>query len=127
MLSLSLLLLSSASSFGTHNNNMLFGQGNTQRRLAVRGGSESSSRLQAASVTPEAAISTENLALLSERGRSALENLIKFDQADKSQRHVYADWPEPGTDDEGKQRLSEQVSGLSDSLFTAILVQLLRN
>jgi hypothetical protein len=50
---------------------------------------------------------TSNLELLSERGRIAIQNLVKND--DGSQKHVYANWPEPGIEDDGKKRLSEQV------------------
>lgn len=60
-----------------------------------------------ASVVGEA-VTSENLAVLSERGQAALTSLVEHD--DGSQSHVYADWPEPGTDDEGKKQLGEQVS-----------------
>ena len=53
-------------------------------------------------------ISTENLALLSERGRQALERILECD-TDGAQQHVYANWPEAGSDDDGKRRLTEQV------------------
>ena len=55
-------------------------------------------------------VDEDNLALLSERGRDALLRLIEFDADLGAQRHVYADWPECGTDDEGKKRLADQVS-----------------
>ena len=50
----------------------------------------------------------ENLELLSERGRQAIVGLIEND-ADGFQKHVYGDWPEAGTEDEGKKLLAEQV------------------
>lgn len=59
------------------------------------------------SLAVEEAISTANLELLSEKGRSCLTQLIEQD--DGSQKHVYCDWPEPGTDDEGKRKLADQV------------------
>lgn len=55
-----------------------------------------------------AAVSTDNLQLLSERGRKAVERLVSND-VDGSQSHVYSDWPEPGTQDDDKRRLAEQV------------------
>jgi hypothetical protein len=61
--------------------------------------------------TVEDFISTDNLALLSERGRTAIERLIQHDiEHEGAQMHVYSKWPEPGTDDEGKRKLAEQVS-----------------
>ena len=54
-------------------------------------------------------VSEANLALLSERGQKAITNLIMHDYELKAQQHVYANWPEPGVDDDGKRRLSEQV------------------
>jgi UDP-sugar pyrophosphorylase len=95
---LAVLLLNTASSFGTKP----FG--------GFRGGSH----LQATSATSSAVISSENLALLSERGRAALENLIQCD-VDGAQQHVYGDWPSPGTDDDGKKRLGEQLADLDKS------------
>lgn len=64
------------------------------------------------SVDTTAVVSVENLALLSDRGRQAVENLVQHDAADGAQQHVYGNWPPPGTDDEGKKRLAEQVSEL---------------
>ncbi len=84
---------------------------------AVRGGSDDSSTCLAATkegVTMSDAvskyISDDNWSLLSERGQAALNNLITGDEDLGAQTHVYADWPEKGTDDEGKTKLSEQVS-----------------
>ena len=37
---------------------------------------------------------------------------------DGSQSHVYGEWPEPGTDDDGKIKLAEQV-GIHESDGTA--------
>lgn len=55
-------------------------------------------------------VSTENLQLLSERGRKALLALIEHDSSTLAQTHVYGNWPEVGVDDEGKKQLTEQVS-----------------
>lgn len=60
-----------------------------------------------ASLITEELVLAANMDLLSERGRTALKNLIEND--DGSQKHVYANWPEPGIDDDGKRRLAEQV------------------
>jgi hypothetical protein len=54
-------------------------------------------------------ISTDNLALLSERGRIAISNLIQHDKEYQVQTHVYGNWPDAGTDDDGKRQLCEQV------------------
>ncbi|KAL3943863.1 MAG: hypothetical protein SGBAC_002065 [Bacillariaceae sp.] len=59
-------------------------------------------------------VSTENLEVLSERGRAAVQSLID-DDVNSSQSHVYGDWPEPGTQDEDKKRLSEQLADLDAS------------
>lgn len=56
-------------------------------------------------------VSEENLALLSDRGRAAVMNLVEHD-VDGAQQHVYGDWPPLGIEDEGKQRLAEQVRKL---------------
>eukprot|EP00978_Attheya_sp_CCMP212_P035365 scaffold153556_cov45-Attheya_sp.AAC.3 len=40
---------------------------------------------------------------------------MKYDCEDGAQRHVYADWPEVGTDDEGKKKLAEQLADLDAS------------
>ena len=53
-------------------------------------------------------VSDANLQLLSERGRKALVELMESD-VDKSQVHIYGDWPEPGVNDDDKRRLAEQV------------------
>jgi len=55
-------------------------------------------------------ISQDNWDLLSEKGQTSLENLIKGDADIGAQAHVYANWPEKGTDDEGKKQLADQVS-----------------
>ena len=87
-----LLLLGTPSyAFGTHSP---FG--------VTRGTSFLSASLQTTAVAPE------NLSLLTERGRQALERLVAYDE-DGSQQHVYADWPAAGTQDAEKQRLAEQV------------------
>ena len=61
------------------------------------------------STTAPEAITPDNWALLSERGRAALLNLMKHDATRQAQTHVYGNWPDAGTDDDGKQRLAEQV------------------
>jgi hypothetical protein len=70
-------------------------------------------------------VSVENFALLSSRGRAAIQRLIQYDQNSSSddnsssngqqqpaQTHVYGAWPPPGIDDDGKRRLAEQVRDL---------------
>jgi hypothetical protein len=57
----------------------------------------------------ESVVSPENLEILSERGRTSIENLMAHD-VDSAQRHVYAGWPPAGTDDDHKRRLADQVS-----------------
>ena len=95
------------------------------QKLPLRGGgggggrwyqkSSSSSSLHMTSASTAAVgsdvVSEENLALLSERGRAAVERLVEHDASTDSsaQSHVYGDWPPPGTDDDGKKRLAEQV------------------
>ena len=56
-------------------------------------------------------IDAANWELLSERGQAAVARLIAADEGFGAQAHVYSDWPAAGTDDEGKKRLAEQVSG----------------
>ena len=77
--------------------------------VVPRGGTTSSTSLHA--TTAPTAVSEANLQVLSERGRTALQKLVDSDP-DGYQAHVYGDWPEAGTDDEGKKRLAEQVSAL---------------
>lgn len=61
----------------------------------------------------ESEVTSSNLELLSEKGRQAIEKLIESD--DGSQAHVYSNWPEAGTDDEGKIRLADQLADLDAS------------
>ena len=92
-------MLTTASAFGT------VSPANYKSRNTptfVRGGT---SRLEASTVDETTIVSTENLALLSKRGQKAIQLL----QQDEAQRHVVADWPAPGTEDDGKIRLAEQV------------------
>ena len=66
-----------------------------------------------------AGLSRENYQLLSERGQVAIRNLIQYDDNSSimgvgndqhpHQNHVYQNWPPPGTQDEDKIRLTEQV------------------
>jgi hypothetical protein len=81
-----------------------------------RGGASSKSSSLFASVDAATEVSAANLDLLSARGRKALQNLIEHD-ADSAQRHVYGNWPEPGTQDEEKKRLAEQVRNDIFNLF----------
>lgn len=60
-------------------------------------------------------ISKGNWALLSHRGQGALLKLIQSDEGIDAQQHVYADWPEPGIDDDGKIQLAEQLADLDTS------------
>jgi hypothetical protein len=54
-------------------------------------------------------LSIENYQLLSDRGKIAIQNLIRYDSEYQDQVHLYQNWPSPGTDDENKIRLCEQV------------------
>ena len=58
-------------------------------------------------------VSPENLALLSDRGRSALQNLVQYDADRHDQLHVYGNWPPQGVDDDNKRRLAEQVRSVN--------------
>lgn len=92
--------------FVVHNKNRGGGGGTVEPRLSATVDA-SSSASAAASV-----VSQENLNLLSERGQAAISKLIEND-IDGYQSHVYGDWPEPGTQDDDKRRLAEQVGLLS--------------
>ena len=82
---------------------------------SVLGGHQSETRSsQTVLKSTATSVSVENLSLLSERGRKAVENLIECDR-DGAQHHVYGDWPEPGTNDEDKKRLAEQLADLEES------------
>ena len=52
-----------------------------------------------------------NWDLLSDRAKAALSRLILYDMSsgNDGQRHVYAEWPEAGVEDEEKKKLGEQV------------------
>lgn len=54
-------------------------------------------------------LSMENYDLLSDRGKVAIRNLIRYDHEYQDQIHIYQNWPPVGTDDDNKIRLSEQV------------------
>ena len=73
--------------------------------------SPSSSQLHVAAASV-GAVTTENLNLLSERGRDAILSLIQNDPHG-AQVHVYGGWPQAGVEDEGKKQLADQVSGKS--------------
>jgi hypothetical protein len=73
-----------------------------------------SSSVSSSATTDFAVVTSENLALLSERGRKAIENLVQHDRkvdsdVSPAQMHVYGNWPQAGIEDEGKRRLAEQV------------------
>lgn len=123
-----MLLTASASSFATtksnHRTNSLSNQGSTvpiisqdrQSRLPFvpcRGGASTSSSSSitqlSASVESQIFVTSENLAILSDRGRQAVLNLIEND-TNEYQKHVYSNWPPVGTQDDDKRRLAEQVS-----------------
>lgn len=81
----------------------------SESRTTLSSSTETSSAVTTSSVNDF--ISEANIALLSQRGRAAIENLILHDmEYNGAQKHVYSNWPEPGIDDEGKIRLAEQVS-----------------
>lgn len=65
-----------------------------------------SSSTTAATSTVTHTMDPANWELLSDRGRAALERIM---EETLQQSHVYGDWPPPGTDDDGKRRLAEQV------------------
>lgn len=103
-LTLVTLLWTAASSFGVHSS--FSNEGRRQRRPVAF----QSHRNRGLSATISAdVVSTENLALLSPRGRAAVENLIAFDASEGHQAHVYKNWPAAGEDDHGKKQLAEQV------------------
>jgi UDP-sugar pyrophosphorylase len=87
---------------------------NCNSALAASTIDNSSSSETSAALIDVNVVSLENVALLSERGREALQRLISND-VDGANTHVYADWPEAGTDDEHKQKLAEQLADLDDS------------
>lgn len=76
---------------------------------AAAGGADAATTTTTTADAPMA-VSPENMALLSERGRLALQSLVQYDADTGAQAHVYGSWPEAGTDDDHKRRLAEQVS-----------------
>lgn len=62
-------------------------------------------------------ISVQNWSLLSNRGKKALHNLIQMDidGGGGAQEHVYGNWPEVGSDDDGKIQLADQLADLDVS------------
>ena len=117
-----LLLNASASSFGANSPKKIH-QGSSFRSTGiafVSGGSVTSNNSFASTNTKlkssgssdatciNASISSENLELLSERGKNAILSLIEHD-VDGDQAHVYGDWPDAGAEDEGKKLLADQV------------------
>ena len=121
-----LLLNASASSFGANSPKKIH-QGSSSRSTGiafVSGGavpnnnsfastntklkSSGSSSSSDAATCINAAISSENLELLSDRGKNAILSLIEHD-VDGAQAHVYGDWPDAGAEDDGKKALADQV------------------
>jgi hypothetical protein len=82
--------------------------------VPCRGGAStsSSSTQLSASVESQIFVTSENLAILSDRGRQAVLNLIEND-TNEYQKHVYSNWPPVGTQDDDKRRLAEQVSSIT--------------
>mmetsp|Transcript_33951 Transcript_33951/g.37932 ORF Transcript_33951/g.37932 Transcript_33951/m.37932 type:complete len:676 (-) Transcript_33951:283-2310(-) len=104
-----LLLNSVASSFGSRGgNNNIFGTTISRMSTSVD------------CVTAKE-ISSDNLELLSERGRSAILSLIESDK-EGFQRHVYGNWPDSGIEDKGKIQLAEQLADLDSSYPGGIAV-----
>ena len=93
-------------------------QSNHATFLLPRGGDTSSTTSPLSSTATEVdigpsldVISQSNWDLLSDRGRAALSKLILYDMSSghDGQKHVYANWPEVGVDDDEKRMLAEQV------------------
>lgn len=112
--------LSTAASFGVRPQPAVVTRYNPNNQfcgaLESRGGGQSpqpSSSCLSASVSSDV-VAEANLAVLSERGRKAVENLVAHD-VEGSQSHVYGGWPDAGVDDAGKQRLAEQLADLDES------------
>jgi len=105
-----LLLNASASSFGANSPKKV------HRGIAfVSGGAVSNSfgtklnsSVDSESTCVKSVVASNNLDLLSERGRNAILSLIEHD-VDGAQEHVYGNWPEAGVEDDGKKQLAEQV------------------
>jgi hypothetical protein len=70
-------------------------------------------------IAPSEMVSVENLSLLSDRGRGAVQRLVEYDADRSDQAHVYGNWPPPGIDDNNKRRLAEQVRSC-DLIFRSI-------
>jgi len=120
-----LLLNTSASSFGANSPNKIH-RGSSRSTSStgitfVSGGAVNNAfgtklncPADITSTSMAAAITSENLELLSERGRNVILSLIEHD-VDGAQEHVYGDWPEAGVEDEGKKLLVEQLTDLDSS------------
>jgi len=121
-----LLLNSVASSFGSNNletiHHRSFSSSGSSSRIPFvsRGGNNNivgttiSRMSTSVDCVTAKEISSDNLELLSERGRSAILSLIESDK-EGFQRHVYGNWPESGIEDEGKIHLGEQLADLDSS------------
>ena len=107
-------------------------QSNHATFLLPRGGGDTSSTTSLSSSTATEVdigpsldvISQSNWDLLSDRGRAALSKLILYDMSSghDGQKHVYADWPEVGVDDDEKRMLAEQVCYVYRSVFLYIFI-----
>jgi len=120
-----LLLNTSASSFGANNpKNIQRGSSRSSSSFGITFvsggattsniGTKSRSSVGGDATCLSAAVTPENLELLSERGRNAILSLIEHD-VDGAQEHVYGDWPEAGVEDDGKKLLVEQLADLDGS------------
>lgn len=95
----------------------------THNSMQVRGGGSSPHASTASSAEGTTCLSEsvasfiteQNWALLSSEGQAALASLIEADADFLAQKHVYADWPEAGVEDEGKIRLCNQLASLDSS------------
>ena len=114
-----LLLNTSALSFGANSpKNIQWGSSRSSSSFGITFvsggattstvGSKSRASVGGDATCLSAAVTPENLELLSERGRNAILSLIEHD-VDGAQEHVYGDWPEAGVEDDGKKLLVEQV------------------
>ena len=135
-LTLIAVLWTAASSFGVYSTfpnqqpsrSRTFGiiQQNQQQPYHQRIGRKGVSFLSASKTVGSVnnAVSTENLALLSPRGRAAVECFMELDAFDGGyhQAHVYQNWPAAGEEDDGKQKLAEQVRRYLLYLFCCVSI-----
>jgi hypothetical protein len=96
---------------GTSSHRVPFGvltRGGSSCSPAAAGAGTTTQLSASSSVEIPTTVTSENLAILSERGRQALTRLIEKD-VEGYQAHVYSNWPEAGSHDDDKRRLAEQV------------------